>query len=94
MADSHNHIDVQYARLQRRNLQTSRPAILGGKLAAHVRCAASAWLTNTRSRMRLLTYSVQLINEDDTGRFLLGFCKELPHTGGPPPHKQLHKLTG
>lgn len=44
--------------------------------------------------MSLLTYGVQLINEDDTGRLLLGFCKELPHTGGPPPHKQLHKLTG
>ena len=42
----------------------------------------------------ILTYSIQLIDEDDTGRLLLGFRKQLPDPSRPPPHKQLHKLTG
>lgn len=41
-----------------------------------------------------LTYSIQLIDEDDTGCLLPGFCKQLAHSGSPSAHKELHELAG
>ena len=44
------------------------------------------------ARVALLADGVDLVDEDDTGRLLLGLLEEVPHLGGTHAHEHLHKF--